>query len=101
MQKVELGLHLLHLIVAVLLREFKKMQIVRFLISHLRFELLDLLAQLLEQLVLLLDFGLFSYQVILEKLNDVVLLPVGLLELLDLLVLFGVVFLDVRYNLLR
>jgi hypothetical protein len=77
------------------------MQIVGFMVSHLGLELLDLLAQLLEQLVLLLDLGLFSYQVILEKLNDVVLLPVGLLELLDLLVLFGVVFLDVRYNLLR
>ena len=55
------------------------MQIVGFMVSHLGLELLDLLAQLLEQLVLLLDLGLFSYQVILEKLNDVVLLPVGLL----------------------
>ena len=99
MQEVELGLQLPLLNVAALLRPLEDQQIVCRLVFHIGFELQHLLLLLLDQLVLLLDFGVLLDQLILKELDDLVLVLVGLLQLLNLLVVLRVVLLDVRHNL--
>ena len=100
-QNVELALQLLLLNVADLLRISEDHLIVELLVSNLGLELLHLLRRLFDRRVLLLELGLLLAHLLLQEHNDLVLLLVGLLQLLDLLVLFGVVRLDVRHDLLH
>ena len=104
MQEVELALQLLLLNVADLLRPPEDHLIVGLLVSNLGLELLHLLHLLRGRRVLLLelgDSGLLLAHLVLEEHDDLVLLLVGLLQLLDLLVLFGVMRLNVRHDLLH
>ena len=100
-QDVDLGQQLLLLDVAVLLRISEEQFIVGLLVGQLGFELLHLLHRLLGLRVLLVELGLLLAHLVRQEQDDPMLLLVGLLQLLDLLILLGVVRLDVRHDLLH